>query len=157
MTRQTAFAAVTLATLALMSCSDKDLGPEVTTFSAALSSANEVPTNTSTGTATASFSVVPGGMILYRLDITSPMDSITAAHIHAPAAAGTNAGVVVPLYGGPTTGLAFKGTLVAGVAPTPVGMTFDSLVVLLRNGNAYVNVHTRVHPAGEIRGQIATP
>jgi len=30
----------------------------------------------------------------------------------------------------------------------------DSLAVLLRNGNAYVNVHTAANPNGEIRGQI---
>ena len=30
----------------------------------------------------------------------------------------------------------------------------DSLVVLMRNGMAYLNVHTTAFPGGEIRGQI---
>ena len=34
-------------------------------------------------------------------------------------------------------------------------MTMDSLLVLLRTGNAYVNVHTRVNLGGEIRGQVS--
>jgi hypothetical protein len=48
-------------------------------------------------------------------------------------------------------------------APTPAAYTalgttprarFDSLLVLLRTGNAYVNVHTSVNPGGHIRGRI---
>jgi len=31
---------------------------------------------------------------------------------------------------------------------------YDSLLVLLRNGQAYVNVHTTANPGGEIRGQL---
>ena len=45
-------------------------------------------------------------------------------------------------------------TLVSGVAPLPSGISQDSLVVLLRNGNAYANVHTTAFPGGEIRGQF---
>src|SRR6266566_3943059 len=43
---------------------------------------------------------------------------------------------------------------VAGELGAPTGMTLDSLLVLMRNGHAYVNVHTVAHPAGEIRGQV---
>lgn len=38
-------------------------------------------------------------------------------------------------------------------APLLGGLT-DSLLVLMRNGHAYVNVHTVAQPAGEIRGQV---
>lgn len=33
-------------------------------------------------------------------------------------------------------------------------VSMDSLRTLLWTGNAYVNVHTTAHPAGEIRGQV---
>ena len=35
-------------------------------------------------------------------------------------------------------------------------MSFDPLMVLMRNGNTYVNVHTTANPSREIRGQVAT-
>ena len=72
-------------------------------------------------------------------------------------ATGSNAGVVLNLFLGPTKGPGFSGTLAQGVGGdlgAPAGMTMDSLLVLLRNGHAYVNVHTPAHPAGEIRGQL---
>jgi hypothetical protein len=39
----------------------------------------------------------------------------------------------------------------------PKGKTIADLVQEIKNGDAYVNVHTVQHPAGEIRGQIETP
>mgnify|MGYP006149350299 CR=1 FL=1 len=34
------------------------------------------------------------------------------------------------------------------------GVSYDSMLSLIRNGNAYVNIHTVARPAGEVRGQI---
>jgi hypothetical protein len=34
------------------------------------------------------------------------------------------------------------------------GKTLDDLLEQMRAGNTYVNVHTKAHPGGEIRGQI---
>ena len=87
------------------------------------------------------------------MDITD----VTAAHIHGSAAEGENEGVIQGLCNsddGPVckTGTV-NGVLVAGAAARS-RIPFDSLVVLLRNGNAYVNVHTTAFPGGEIRGQI---
>jgi hypothetical protein len=155
------------ALLALMSCTDK-VGVTVSEqFVATLSAANESPADSSTATGSATFTVVSDlGSIFYRLDVAG-IDSAFAAHIHAPAGVDTNAAVVINLFTGPATRIGFSGTLAQGVLGelgAPVGMTMDSLLVLLRNGHAYVNVHTRGpvnatthsggHGGGEIRGQV---
>ena len=128
-----------------------------------MTGANEVPPVTTTATGTATFTAV-GGSLLYRVDITSAsgMQNITAAHIHGPAAAGANAGVIVNLYVPPagTAPLTFTGpaTLVQGVgSPNSSALSMDSLVAYMRTGRAYVNVHTTANGGGEIRGQVTTP
>jgi len=155
------FGAGTLAAIvAVGSCTD-NVGITVSEhFVATLSGASSRPTPiTTTATGTADFKYIADlGTLVYRIDVGS-LDSVTLAHIHAPADTGTNTGVALNLFLGsnPAKGLAFTGTLAQGVGGdlgAPAGMTMDSLLVLMRNGHAYVNVHTRAHPAGEIRGQI---
>jgi hypothetical protein len=148
------------ALLALMSCKD-DVGITVSErFTASLSGANSRPTPiVSTATGTAEFDYVADlKTLFYRVDVAG-IDSVTLAHIHAPADTGGTTGVVLNLFLGstPAKGLGFTGTLAQGVGGdlgAVAGMTLDSLLVLLRNGHAYVNVHTKLHPAGEIRGQV---
>ena len=165
MRRHVMLGGVTLAAaMALSNCTDK-VGIQVSErFAATLSGANEVPAVTSTATGTATFTYVADiPALFYRIDVAG-IDSAFAAHIHAPADTGKAAGVVVTLFGGPATPLGFSGVLAQGVAGAPAGMTPDSLLVLLRNGNAYVNVHTRGpvnattgsggHGGGELRGQV---
>jgi CHRD domain-containing protein len=153
------------AVLVAGSCNDDDEDitdvdvKEVETFTATLSGANEVPPVTTTATGKATLSVV-GGVLVYRVDVAD-ITSPTLAHIHGPAAAGVNTGVRVNFCTGTppappcATGSPFTGVLTAGVATQVTGMSFDSLLVLLRNGNAYVNVHTTANGGGEIRGQVA--
>lgn len=130
----------------------------VETFTASLNAANEVanPPVVSTGSATATITYI-GGQLLFRLDVTGT-SNVTRAHIHGPAAAGVNAGIRMNFYEPPagTTPVNFTGTgtLANGVAGVPVSITMDSLLVLMRTGNAYVNVHSSAYPAGELRGQI---
>lgn len=156
-------------TAVAVACSD-DVGPaEVENFTATINAAQEEPTNASTATGTATISVV-GGVLVYRIDVAGISNAV-AAHIHAPAIAGVNAGVVVNLCGtgAPAPGCAgganFTGVLAAGVATQVTGMSFDRLLTILRTDSAYVNIHTNdgVAPtgtgpgdlsAGEIRGQI---
>lgn len=129
----------------------------VEAFRATLSGANEVPASGSAGTGTATVTLV-GGQLLYRVDVGN-IANVTAAHIHGPAAAGVNAGVRVNLFvppaGTPPISFTTTATLAQGVAGLPSVISQDSLVVLLRNGNAYANVHTSAFGGGEIRGQFA--
>ena len=114
---------------------------------------------------------VVGPTLLFRIDVEG-LENPSAAHIHGPADAANNAGVRVNLCGASgvpacATGgdEPFTGVLATGTATQVAGISFDSLMVLLRNGNAYVNVHTNDGEAptntgpgdlsaGEIRGQV---
>jgi CHRD domain len=129
------------------------------------------------------FQVSPNGASVdYRL-IASNIENITQAHIHC-APAGTNGPIVMWLYPSPTVtvpepggagrhdGVLAEGTFTnAHVLPTsaaecPGGVqTLASLLNRIREGNAYVNVHTSDgvappntgpgdFPGGELRGQI---
>ncbi|HXF95476.1 MAG TPA: CHRD domain-containing protein [Gemmatimonadales bacterium] len=159
---RTRFVVGVLSTLFLVgqACED-EVGPaEVETFTAALSGAAERPnpvTTTATGSATIS---IVGPTLLYRIDVAN-ISNVTAAHIHGPADTGGTAGVRVNLCGAGSSPACATGTvngvLVAGSATNVAGISFDSLVVLLRNRQAYVNVHTSANPGGEIRGQVVRP
>ena len=131
----------------------------VETFTATLSAGNEVanPPVVSTGAASAVITFV-GGQLLFRVDVNGTTN-VTRAHIHGPAAAGVNAGIRMNFYEPPqgTTPLNFTttATLANGIGGVPIGVSMDSLLVLMRSGNAYVNIHTSTYPSGELRGQIA--
>ena len=128
----------------LLACS-KDEGPQSEVFTATLSGANEVPAKTTNATGTAKVTVNSDRTLTVDLAVTGLTAS--AHHIHGPAAAGANAGVVVAI---PAIA---AGQIIATTAFTGA-VKYDSLLVLLRNGQAYVNVHTTANPGGEIRGQL---
>jgi hypothetical protein len=148
-----------------MACGkDNSTGPGVQTFVADLNSANEPSLKApSQATGTATFTVSGGRITLTSL-VVQNMDSVTASHIHL-GAAGVAGGIAVPLLAlNPPSGHIGAGqTLVSSLpitAATVVGISgappisLDSLLVLFNNAGAYVNVHTRANPAGEIRGQL---
>lgn len=100
----------------------------------------------------------------YKL-IVANIDGVFMAHVHM-ADPGINGPIVVWLYPstnpapGPPTGRIqgpiATGTITAANLVGPLaGMELSDLVDLLRNGGAYVNVHTLPdHPGGEIRGNF---
>ena len=146
------------AVIAVASCTD-DVGPTVTErFVADLSAANEVSPTVDPvafpATGKAEFEIlesIPG--IFFKVSVTG-INNVTASHIHGPASTSQTAGVLSNLYTGAATGSGITGVLAQGVINSASGITFDSLLALLRNGQAYVNVHTTTNAGGEIRGQI---
>lgn len=159
---------------AVTSCGDDDdpSGPPAETFRATLNGANERPTaRTTTATGIASFTF-RRDTLRWSIPMTN-ITNVTAGHIHTGGAE-VAGGIILPLTPG-TSGV--NNTLIAGfmtraayAAPGSPnqGVTFDSLLVLMRNGNSYVNIHTNNtandptnnsgpgdFPGGEIRGQIA--
>jgi hypothetical protein len=149
-------------------------------FTATLSGAEEVPAVTTAATGTAVFAVIQDTILSFRVDVVG-IDSTTASHIH-DGAAGVAGPVIVALFAGPSacknsngdpinvtsprcrqgyTGFLaqgqFKASQLTGL-PSGYGTTarerFDSLLVLLRTGGVYLNVHNRANAGGHIRGQI---
>jgi hypothetical protein len=71
----------------------------------------------------------------------------TASHIHGPAAAGTNAPVLLPFTGVPAA--------TSGSIPEQTFAVTPAQVAQLKGGLFYMNVHSATFPGGEIRGQLA--
>jgi hypothetical protein len=83
----------------------------------------------------------------------------TPGHIHVggpeengPVVIGLDIDAEAGNRGGEIT--ADENTFNLGMMNLPDGIDADSVRSAIRNGNAYVNIHTEAHPAGEIRGQI---
>lgn len=138
-------------------------GP-VLNFAAPLSGDQEVPPVETRSTGLAKFQL-RGDELSYHLNV-SRTEGVTQSHIHC-GAAGVNGPVVVFLFGFVPGGVTSNGRLADGTitaadvipradsAACPGGVAdFDDLLEKMRSGDAYVNVHTLAHPAGEIRGQI---
>ena len=112
-------------------------------FSATLTSASEVPPKTSAGNGDMLATLDTATKTLtYTLTFENLTGPATAAHFHGPAAAGTNAGVLVPIGNNPTS-----------PAHGTAKLT-DPQIADLEAGKWYVNVHTAANPGGEIRGQV---
>ncbi len=121
-------------------------------FAASLSGTSEVPPTTTTATGTATFTV-NASSVDFKIEVQGITD-VVAGHIHS-GAAGVNGPVRVTLVEsavpGVTNGVLAQGSFTSsGVS----GVTYDELLNEIRNGTAYVNVHTVANPGGEIRGQI---
>lgn len=144
----TALAAIALLGVA---CEDNATGVPagLEIFTATLNGANEKPTPvTTTATGHATVTILGDSLVSWEVIIDSPIDSIVAGHIHRfnP---DTGFGGVVVNFAPPATGLDFTGTATLGSA-TPL----DSILDIIRDGRAYVNIHTRVNGGGEIRGNL---
>ncbi len=121
-----------------------DLGPFGNNLTAALNGAQEVPPTPSTATGSGTFTIDTAANILnFSISFAGLSGAPTDAHIHGPAPPGANANILFSLT---PLGLASP---ITGTWNYPEANEADILA-----GNTYVNIHTLLFPAGEIRGQI---
>lgn len=115
-------------------------------FTATLNAAQEVPPTNSTATGTGQVLLNAAENQFFASMLFSGLGSNQLmAHIHGPAAPGTNAGILFDLGSQSATSGSFLGL---SFTPTP------QQVADLKGGRLYFNVHSVQFGAGEIRGQI---
>jgi len=112
-------------------------------FHAVLTPMAESPPTKSTGLGEATATLDTATHELsYDVTFKGFSSDVTAAHIHGPAEAGKNAGVVLPLGNAPKSPI--QGT--AKLTPEQEQQ--------LTAGMYYVNIHSKNNPSGAIRGQL---
>jgi hypothetical protein len=143
-----------VAPLVAVACDDGVVEPEPTrSFVVNMTGAKERPNAISpAGTGIATFTLNEAETQLdYSISVLGMTSNITASHIHlgnATTAGGIIIGLSTPVNGGTVTGS------VSSSAALGLGLSWASLLDLIRNGDTYVNVHTSNNPSGEIRGQL---
>jgi hypothetical protein len=118
------------------------------TFTAKLSGKDEVPPVNTQATGTAQFQLSSDGKELnYDLSTTN-LQGFMMAHIHQGKSGENGQPITTPLQMG-------KGKITSSDLRGPLsGKQISDLVNIMKNGGAYVNVHTNQNQNGEIRGQI---
>lgn len=119
---------------------------------AVLNGGYEVPAVDTRGTATAELTL-NGSSVHYRVDVTNLRD-VTGAYVHI-GRSWEDAPAVADLYEGLKTG-PVSGVLASGVLRMADvhGTSIRQLVRAIQQDDAYVTIHTRSHPSGEVRGQL---
>jgi hypothetical protein len=159
-------AALVLATMFTVSAAATAAAPatHARLFTAHLTATQEVqtPPVVSNATGRATFLIFDHDTKIRFTIFSRGLGRITGSHIHI-GARGSNGPVSVFLFpsnaGTNGEGWSVSGTLTAAdLIPTPTSKppvaTFADLLNAIRTGNTYCNIHTTIHPAGEIRGQL---
>jgi Cu/Zn superoxide dismutase len=102
------------------------------------------------GRATLSFA---GHTLRFNVNVKDLSGPATMAHIHVGQVGVSGPPVYTFEIKKVASGNLARGSIDLSAKPAK-GISGDSLMVLLNNGSAYINVHTAAHPGGEIRGQI---
>jgi hypothetical protein len=131
-------------------------------FKAVLSGKSSVPPIKTAATGEATFTPSGDGTKLDYVVRVNNLADVTAVHLHL-GMNNENGPPVVTLYpvrrgltrSGRFTGELAKGVITAANLIGPLARkTVRDLVGNIKAGKTYVNVHTKAHPEGEIRGQI---
>jgi len=118
-------------------------------FTVPLTGAQQVPPVQTAGSGSADLTYDPATRVVaWTISFSGLSSAPTMAHFHGPAAAGKNAGVQV--------WLAEKGAALASPVKGQATLSPDEAKEFA-SGEMYINVHTKDHPSGEIRGQVLPP
>lgn len=118
-------------------------------FKVQLSGAQQVPAVETKGSGTADLTYDPAShVVTWSISVNGLSGPVTMAHFHGPAAAGKNGPVEVWLT---EKGKPVEGTMKGQATLSP------EQAQQFAAGELYINVHTKDHPAGEIRGQVVPP
>jgi hypothetical protein len=147
-----------IALLAVVGCEDDDDPLAIIparNFAVVMTGAKERPNPVNpAGNGTATFTLDDAGTtISYTISVAGMTSNITASHIHQGNANAAFAGNIIVTLATPVNGQTVTGTITQA-STLGLGLTFASLVELMRTGDVYVNVHTANNTGGEIRGQI---
>ena len=144
LTTKSTATAVALVFALMIAGGSAGLSAATLTMNTQLSGKNEVPTNDSkaAGQARVTYDTTTK-KLSWRVTYRGLMPM--AGHFHGPAAAGVNAGVVVPFTGVDKSPIVGSATLTEAQASD------------LLAGKWYVNLHTTAFGGGEIRGQVVPP
>jgi hypothetical protein len=143
-------------------------------FTTTFSSANEAPSNPSTGTGTGVVTLDPSTSIFtVQMTFSGLTGTTTASHIHCCTDPGTNAIIAIetPNFPGFPLGVTegnYSQSLDLNVADNwnPAFITanggttagaINGLLTGLLAGRAYLNIHTSFRGGGEIRGNLSVP
>ncbi len=117
-------------------------------FKVTLNGAQQVPVVKPSGTGTATLTFNPSTReVTWRITYSHMSSPVTMAHFH-DGAKGKNGGVQIWLT---TKGKPVKSPITGKATLT------EPQAKELEAGDWYINVHTKKHPAGEIRGQVMLP
>jgi hypothetical protein len=120
------------------------------TFTVPLSGTEQVPAVQTQGTGTANLTYDPDTRVVtWNVTFSGLSSPATMAHFHGPAPAGKNAPPVVWLS---QRGSSAVSSPMTGQATLSSAQATEFLA-----GDMYINVHTKNHPDGELRGQVMPP
>ena len=118
-------------------------------FQVPLTGAQQVPPVQTAGSGNADLTYdASTRVVTWDISFSGLSSQATMAHFHGPAAAGKNAGVKV--------WLSQKGNEVTSPISGQATLSPDD-AKMFEAGDMYINVHTKDHPGGEIRGQVVPP
>ena len=122
------------------------------TYTAEMKAGMETPPNSGKASGHAKLTVGEH-KLRYEIDVSDLSGPATMAHIHIGKIGEAGPPIVTFAVKAAASGKIADGTIDLTAAMNK-GVSSDSLMVLLNNGSAYINVHTGAHGGGEIRGQI---